>query len=393
MVAHGGNMVLKEIIADIKQNVPCYCFDIDRFKVNILKLKEAFGGRVNVIYSAKANPHMISTALICADGVEVCSFGEISHLHEYQDYADRVTFGGVYKSEAEWNLALKYGIRRFSVESIAQLQLLVNLCYHNDIAVSVLLRITSGNQFGMSVEEAIDCFTKYADCSLIRLSGIHYYSGTMKTKASEINSDFTNLNDIVFSMNSCDVEEIEYGAGIAVDYYSNLEIGDCYNAMVDNTNKLAKSYKVTYEAGRILSADCGVYIARIDEIKKREQRTYVVLNGGGHQFTYYNSIYNRSRNRTPGISVISQKMSSEKENYTIVGALCSAGDILAMEIQLNRLYVDDYVVFHKAGAYCSTEGMALFLSRDIPAIYLIEKSGHRLIRNRFQLGEEGAEII
>lgn len=35
----------------------------------------------------------------------------------------------------------------------------------------------------------------------------------------------------------------------------------------------------------------------------------------------------------------------------------------------------DVIVFEKAGAYCMTEGISLFLSRDLPEILLADATG------------------
>ena len=37
--------------------------------------------------------------------------------------------------------------------------------------------------------------------------------------------------------------------------------------------------------------------------------------------------------------------------------------------------IGDVLCFENAGAYCMTEGIALFLSRDVPAVYLIREDG------------------
>jgi diaminopimelate decarboxylase len=356
---------------------------------NILTMKKSFESYSRVVFSAKANPYLISTALKYADGIEVCSFGEISLVAKHTDNAAKITFGGICKENEDWELAFQYRIRRFSIESISQLLTLKKLSSKYGIEVVVLLRITSGNQFGMEIDEAIDCYNKCKNISHVKVVGLHFYPGTMRMTVPEVNADFRKLNDSLKLMKGLNFKEIEYGAGIGVDYYKNTDLGNVYEAVVDNTKRLASNYKMSYEAGRFLSADCGVYISRIAEIKHNSKRNYIVLNGGSHHFTYHNSMFNRGRNRSPQISVVRGTNSTDKNNYMIVGALCSAGDILATDINICVPQVGDYIVFHKAGSYCSTEGMALFLSRDMPAVYLIENGTLELVRPRFQLGERG----
>ena len=47
--------------------------------------------------------------------------------------------------------------------------------------------------------------------------------------------------------------------------------------------------------------------------------------------------------------------------------------------------IGDAVVFPNAGAYCATEGESLFLSRDLPAVYLVGDDGApRIVRPRIE---------
>ena len=46
--------------------------------------------------------------------------------------------------------------------------------------------------------------------------------------------------------------------------------------------------------------------------------------------------------------------------------LCTINDILVKRLPLGGLEIGDVLVFEQAGAYCMTEGIALFLSRDLP---------------------------
>ena len=46
------------------------------------------------------------------------------------------------------------------------------------------------------------------------------------------------------------------------------------------------------------------------------------------------------------------------------------------------LGVGSVLAFEKAGAYCSTEGMLMFLSRDLPKIVVVDEKGEpHLVRD------------
>ena len=76
---------------------------------------------------------------------------------------------------------------------------------------------------------------------------------------------------------------------------------------------------------------------------------------------------------------------AEKNAYTICGSLCTTSDILARGVQLPTLHIGDKLVFEKTGAYSVTEGLALFLSRELPAVYLQEGDRLTLVRDVMQV--------
>ena len=50
-------------------------------------------------------------------------------------------------------------------------------------------------------------------------------------------------------------------------------------------------------------------------------------------------------------------------------------DILVKQATLPQVQEGDTLCFLNTGAYCMTEGISLFLSRDLPSIYLLQENG------------------
>ena len=63
----------------------------------------------------------------------------------------------------------------------------------------------------------------------------------------------------------------------------------------------------------------------------------------------------------------------DKYIYTVCGALCTINDVILRDAELKKLSIGSTLLFQKCGAYSVTEGMSLFLSRDLPAVYLFNK--------------------
>lgn len=51
-------------------------------------------------------------------------------------------------------------------------------------------------------------------------------------------------------------------------------------------------------------------------------------------------------------------------------------DIIAKQISLPDIEIGDVICFENTGAYCMTEGISLFLSRDIPSVYIKRRTEH-----------------
>ncbi|MCR5556556.1 MAG: diaminopimelate decarboxylase, partial [Butyrivibrio sp.] len=59
----------------------------------------------------------------------------------------------------------------------------------------------------------------------------------------------------------------------------------------------------------------------------------------------------------------------------LYGSLCSFNDMIARAVMVPDPKIGDRLVFENIGAYSITEGIYLFLSRDLPAVYVKEADG------------------
>ena len=75
------------------------------------------------------------------------------------------------------------------------------------------------------------------------------------------------------------------------------------------------------------------------------------------------------------------------ENYEICGSLCTVSDVIIRQVPLANPETGDILVFERTGAYSVTEGISLFLSRDLPRIYIKNGKELREIRKQIQTEE------
>lgn len=177
-----------------------------------------------------------------------------------------------------------------------------------------------------------------------------------------------------------DIKELEYGPGIPVTYFQNqTDMTEMYlSELSDAITNMSWKGKVTLEMGRALTASCGYYLTSVKDIKQNNGRNYCIVDGGIHQIQYDGQIRGMY---TPEVQIIGEQ--EETKEWTVCGSLCTTNDILIQNMEAGDLKTGDVLAFKKAGAYAAMEGMALFLSHELPAVTFFSKAdGWELIREK-----------
>ena len=80
---------------------------------------------------------------------------------------------------------------------------------------------------------------------------------------------------------------------------------------------------------------------------------------------------------------VDRESADAAEPWMLCGSLCTTADVLVREAQLPPLRVGDVIAFGRCGAYSVTEGVSVFLSRDMPRVALYRDGVFTLVRDRF----------
>ncbi|MBD5450897.1 MAG: hypothetical protein HDR28_12305 [Lachnospiraceae bacterium] len=359
---------------------PFFLLNENRLKENVDFLKKKAGADFAVCFSVKANPWYAVKAAENADYVEVCSHGEWELCKKQGISAARIIVGGIYKSNEELKELVEARPHRISIESMQQLKQVDKHASASGIGADILLRISSGNQFGMDPDLVIDILKHQDRFPALRFKGIHFYSGTQKRQEKEIEKDIDLIESVVKQAKG-NFTEIEYGPGVGVSLFQNHdsdEYKSLFFALLNRLQALEGQFRIVLECGRLLTADTGIYVTEIVDKKINNGRTYYIVDGGIHHLQYYGQIKGQY---TPFIYTgKDNEMTGEKE-VTICGALCTANDVLVRSVHLPEKNPGDRLVFMNAGAYCVTEGISLFLSRDLPGIVMEKQHELAVLRN------------
>ena len=392
---------LKEIA--IKCGTPSYIFDTDELCARIDAMQQILGCGVTVCYAMKANPFLISVLDKKLDKFEVCSPGEFAICEKEGINREKIVLSGVNKEKKDILYTMKTGaVGIYTVESLNQLELINSCAVECGIKVKVLIRVTSGNQFGINERQVYEIADRKDELKGIIIEGIQCYSGTQKKKLSQIEAEVVWLQAIA---HTCEAEhgvklkEIEYGPGLSVDYFVTDKC-DAMNTDFDELKEFAvmikemsEKFNVTLEMGRYIAATCGILISRIADMKMNDTTRYAIIDSGINHINYYGQVMAMKKPRcefipmeyteefADGVDHDVEVYSQGVQPYNICGSLCTVGDVIVKNLELKDAKIGDMIAFYNIGAYSVTEGIYLFLSRRMPAIVMYStKNGYRVIR-------------
>lgn len=370
---------------------PCYLFDeaecIDRVET-IKNETAAWGGKV--CFAIKANPFLVPSLLHVVDKFEVCSPGELEICRKYHVSGEKILFSGVVKSKENIEKALAYPVDVITLESLNHWKLLKECLADsacddrtNCTQIKVMPRLSSGAQFGMEEAQILQIVEEQQSMDRILVAGIHYFTGTQK-KGNKYEKELETAQTLMEKLKAeYGLKDIilEYGPGFAVPYFTADDFGDPYGLITQFKDYVVScnfSFRIDIELGRYITASCGKYVTEIVDVKSAGERNYCLVDGGIHHVNYYGS---NMAMRTPVIRHVKKGepqpefQDGETKEYMICGSLCTFADILVRGLELKAPEIGDELVFENIGAYSVTEGSYLFLSRNLPTIYLKEKSG------------------
>ena len=371
-----------------KYGTPSYVFNIDELKKRIEYLKDKLSLKYDLVYAVKANTFISKEIENEVARYEICSPGEFDICNKLNILRNKMVISGVYKDRLTIeNMIKNYDdILKYTIESISQYELLDELTTKYQRKINILIRLTSGNQFGVTVEEIKKIITDNHN-PLITIDGIEFFSGTQKHSLKIISKEIDKLINLVDTIENewnFKIKEIEYGPGLPVYYYQDDVFDeDEFLKEVKNILDKIKNHKVTLELGRSIAASCGSYLTKVVDMKSNKFANYAILDGGINHLVYYG--------QTMAIKVpyfeIWPRRTADLVNYSLCGSLCTINDFLVKNINVRKLEKNDVFIFKNVGAYSCTEGISLFLSRDLPKVILYQNEKFKLVRENVKTSE------
>lgn len=373
---------------------PLYVYELDRVSAAYSDLRNSLPPGLIIYYSLKANPHPgIARALRAAERwpscrAEVSSVGELSVALEAGFAADECLYTGPGKTEGELTTAISSGVRLFSVESLTDLRRAGNVAVRTGTVIDCLLRINSvssgaatsirmtgkPSQFGIDSETLETLLPRLRAVRGTRIAGAHFFS---QSNAKDESSLLSELQQSVITAARLQadlglpMEILDIGGGFAAPYavpgerpvYRRLraELGDTLDQHFPDWR--SGTPQVICESGRYLVADCGELVSSVINIKESRGQRFVILDAG---INTIGGMAGLGRLMPLAVQPDDRRGPAELDAATLVGPLCTPGDVLSRNARLHANGVGDIVTVPNAGAYGVTASLVTFLSRPAP---------------------------
>ena len=395
-VLHCEDVSLEAVAREL--GTPAYVYSDATLRRHYQTLAEAFKGRdVLIAFAVKANSNIGVLATLAAEGAgaDVVSGGEMLRALEAGIPANRIVFSGVAKTAEEMKLGLERGIHQFNVESLPELRRLSAVAAALGKRAPIAFRVnphgeagghahistgSAEHKFGIAWHEAEGFFEEASRLPGIDPVGIAVHIGSQIMRVEPMRASFDKvialarrLRDRGFA-----ISRIDFGGGLGVPYKD----GDDPDSPTIYAQQARQALgdldvQLILEPGRLIAGNAGVLISRVEYIKERDGRTFVILDAGMNDLLRP-ALYSAHHDVLP---VRSPEVGAPRSAVDLVGPICESTDRFAKDRPMPPLKEGDLVAFMTAGAYGATLS-SQYNSRPLVAEALVRGDACVVIRRR-----------
>lgn len=370
----------------IAGGTPCYIYDRNQIKNNIIALKTLLPKKIKLHYAIKANPmpNLVAHAANYLDGLDVASHQELLTALSTGIEPGKVSIAGPGKTEKSLLAAIISGVV-INVESKTELIRIQKIASLHKKQANVAFRINpdfelkgaamkmSGGpkQFGIDAEVFAETFSMVNEQS-INFVGFHIFSGSQNLSVDALLESYRKALELAFVLSeqiNVLPKQINIGGGIGVSYHSGQVPVDIkrlclgLHELLDELATKLVDTEVHLELGRFLVANAGMYLCKIVDIKESRGKTFWVCDGGMHHHLANSGNLGQVFRKNYPVFLANCIDSTLTQHVDIVGPLCTPLDIIASNISLPMGEIGGYVAVMLSGAYGASASPQGFLSQ------------------------------
>jgi len=399
-----------------RHGTPCFLYDCKVIDRKLEALRQALPSRFSVCYSVKANPLPAVLRHFLARGcrLEVASVGEFRLAVEAGCKPEDILFAGPGKTEVELEQVIACAIGEIHLESITEATRVAAICKRLGKRANVAIRVNPAEQaeggamrmggrpavFGVD-EESLDAVLDVvcAEATLV-FRGLHLFAGTQILDAAVLANQYRHGLEIarrVVRRLGSPLSTMDFGGGLGIRYFpheTELNLDHLKErlsvlfAEVEGDPAFNGTHFLV-EPGRFLVGECGVYVARVNDIKVSRGKKFLILDGGMNHHLAASGNLGQAIKRNFPVAIVNKLDESPTENVDVVGPLCTPLDTLARNVSLPEAEIGDLLGIFQSGAYGRSASPTSFLSHPAPAEVLVDSDGRMAT---FESSDEASRV-
>ena len=335
-----------------------YIYHLDSVRHNIQNL-QSISAIDRVFFAVKSNNNqdVLRTAYDAGVGFETVSSGEVNHILNLFPNIDksRIFFTPNFADKREYDEILQKDIR-LTLDSTYPLKHWPEIFEGKEIFLRVDPNIGKGHhenvrtagatsKFGIPIYELED-LQPIIEKHNITVVGLHAHAGS-GILTNEHWAEHARLLAETASMFPR-VKYLNLGGGFGIK--ERAQQTELTMSQIDQSLQEVKvefpQYALWIEPGRYISANIGVLVSKVTQVKQKQNYYYIGLNTGMNSLmrpALYGSFHN---------IVNLTRLDAEKEHLaTVVGPICESTDKLGVEIPFPETKEGDLILIENAGAY------------------------------------------
>jgi diaminopimelate decarboxylase len=239
------------------------------------------------------------------------------------------------------------------------------------------------------LDKVLEIAAKYK----LKIVGIHEHTGSGIGQTEKVFESMNNLLSIATKENFPDLEFIDFGGGLKVNYTPTAQhidwkkfgekVSEVYTEFCKNYGKELYMY---FEPGKFVVAESGYLIIEVNTIKNNRGRLIAGTNSGFNHLIrplLYGSYHHIENLTNPN---------GKKYLYDVCGNICESGDCFAEQRELPEIREGDLLVIKTAGAYCYSMG-SIYNLRSMPSELLVIDDQEYLITKKLSSSQIADLII
>ena len=364
-----------------------YLYDEAVILENLQILRKTFPD-FRFFYSAKTNPnrHILETLLANGCGIDAASAGEVRLAESFGVAKENISYSAPGKTDDDIRLSLPHC--RLIADSVGELSRIDRIAGEIGGGFEIGIRINPA--FGMNTEAGgpsqfgidYELLESLPELQNAEITSIHTHIQSQNLGWETLARYYENVFSLAAELKTRGfaIRIINFGSGCGIVYDESCQTPLDMEALGTAVRELTSRYagiadELIIEPGRYLVGNAGVFRTRIIDRKVSRGKTYLIASGGMNGFLrpaaaniakLYGPV---SRGAEPLIScehpcrISVLNNSSETEEVTVTGNLCSGFDVFARDIVLPKAEVGDYLEFSNAGSYACTLSLREFASQ------------------------------